>query len=81
MPTATPRYTRASELGEHAYCRRAWWLRQVQGVAPDNAAALAAGVAAHDAHGQTVRRAAALRRWVLVLAVVGLTLLALGLVR
>jgi hypothetical protein len=81
MSTPSARYTRASELGEHAYCRRAWWLRQVRGIPSDNVAALAAGVAAHDAYGRSVRRPAALRRWALVLLVVGLTLLALGLVR
>ena len=26
------RFISASELGEYAYCRRAWWLRAVQGV-------------------------------------------------
>lgn len=25
----------ASELGEYVYCRRAWWLRRIIGVAPD----------------------------------------------
>lgn len=26
------RFVSASELAEYAYCRRAWWLRAVQGV-------------------------------------------------
>jgi hypothetical protein len=26
------RFISASELGEYAYCRRAWWLRAAQGV-------------------------------------------------
>jgi hypothetical protein len=30
--TRPERFISASELGEYAYCRRAWWLRAVQGV-------------------------------------------------
>ncbi len=48
---------RASELGEYAYCARAWWLRRVQGWQPRNWTDLEAGVARHRVHGQTVRGA------------------------
>lgn len=45
---------RASELGEYAYCARAWWLRHVQGVESTNTAALQSGQAVHDRHGRAV---------------------------
>lgn len=73
------RMIRASEVGEYLYCRRAWWLRQVQGVTSAKAPQWAAGQAAHAAHGSAVQRAhtwARLARW-LVLA--GALLLALRL--
>ena len=31
-PVHEARFVSASELGEYAYCRRAWWLRAVEGV-------------------------------------------------
>jgi len=79
-PVEPPRRpVRASELGEHAFCRRAWWLRHERGVAPQSAARWAAGRAAHARHGHAVARAdrAARLGW-LVLAL-GVGLLVLGL--
>lgn len=78
-PPPPARYIRASELNAHAYCRRAWWLQQVQGVAPANAEALAGGLAAHAAHGRRLRSAARLRGWALLLLLVGSLLLAAAL--
>ncbi|WP_298816951.1 hypothetical protein [Chloroflexus sp.] len=45
---------RASELGEYAYCARAWWLRRVAGVEPDGAERRAAGTVSHARHGRLV---------------------------
>lgn len=56
------RLIRASEIGEYLYCRRAWWLRQVLGLASVNVREMAAGTAAHAAHGQRVGMAT-LMRW------------------
>lgn len=67
---AAPRVIRASELGEYAYCRRAWWLRAVQGYASSHVAELAAGTALHERHGWTVQLAAGLRWAALLLLVV-----------
>jgi hypothetical protein len=52
---------RASELGEHAYCARAWWLRKVRGTPSANTAALAHGTSTHAAHGRRIVLAAVLR--------------------
>jgi hypothetical protein len=52
---------RASELGEHAYCARAWWLRLVRGTPSANTAALARGEVSHSAHGRRVLLAVVLR--------------------
>lgn len=65
---------RASEVGEYAYCARAWWLRRVQHVESHNLAALQRGQAAHDHHGQAVAAYQTQRRWALLLA--GLAVLA-----
>jgi len=75
---------RASEVGEYAYCARAWWLRRVRGRQPRNWRDLDAGTSRHRAHGQTVRGAEWRQQaglWLLlaagVLACVGVALLAL----
>jgi hypothetical protein len=72
---------RASEVGEFLYCQRAWWLHHVQGHEPANEAARARGLDAHAAHGALVRRAARLRRLALLVAFVGLVLLAWAVAR
>ncbi len=61
------RIFRASEIGEYLYCRRAWWLHQVQGLESANAPAMAEGVEAHAGHGRLVGAAAALRAAALLL--------------
>ena len=68
------RFISASELGEYAYCRRAWWLRVVKGVTTaEQGSRFQAGHGAHRRHGVTLLVARAL----LVAAVVALAL-ALG---
>jgi hypothetical protein len=75
----------ASELGQHAYCARSWWLGRVKGYPSAHWQEMAEGRAAHQAHGRVVVRYHRLQRlaWVLLvvavlLAVVGLILLARG---
>jgi len=51
-PSRPDRFISASELGEYAYCRRAWWLRAVQGVTTQTEGKrFSAGHAAHRRHG------------------------------
>ena len=69
------RLIRASELARWAYCQRAWWLEHVQGMTPDNLAALAQGRVAHDEHARLVRRSERYRRLARVVALVGGVLL------
>jgi hypothetical protein len=51
---------RASEIGSHLYCRRAWWYRK-QGVESENRAELAAGTELHAQHGRNVLAAGLLQ--------------------
>lgn len=52
------RFVSASELGEYAYCRRAWWLRVVRGVTSDvQGERFQAGRDAHRRHADTLRLA------------------------
>ena len=68
---------RASEIGEYAYCARAWWLRRVQGVSTRNVASLQGGQHAHDRHGRAVAAYQTQRRLALLMAALaGLALLA-----
>jgi hypothetical protein len=66
------RIIRASELGQYAFCARAWWLGSVEGVPSANIREMDAGTSAHERHGQTVQLAVWLHR-------VGMVCLALGL--
>ena len=45
---------RASEIGQYAYCARAWWLARVKGHRSTNVAAMERGTAQHRAHGRAV---------------------------
>jgi CRISPR/Cas system-associated exonuclease Cas4 (RecB family) len=61
----------ASEVGRYVYCARAWWLQRVQGLAPENRAALERGSQRHTAHGRAVAavdRKTAWVRWLVALA-------------
>jgi hypothetical protein len=77
------RITRASEIGQYAYCARAWWLGSVEGLPSGHQQEMAAGEATHQRHGRGVRASLGLARLaytVLVLAmVVGLVWLISGL--
>lgn len=66
------RIIRASELGQYAYCARAWWLQRIAGIAPTNTQDLAAGTAAHQQHGRAVWLAGALRWAALALVLVAI---------
>jgi CRISPR/Cas system-associated exonuclease Cas4 (RecB family) len=52
----------ASEVGSYLYCNRSWWLDKIGGQQPANVEELALGEALHEAHGQTVARAARMHR-------------------
>lgn len=68
---------RASEIGEYLYCHRAWWLRHVRGHKSANVRELAAGTAAHAAHGRLVWMGYALQvASILLLAVAVIAFLA-----
>jgi hypothetical protein len=58
---------RASEIGQYAFCARAWWLQQVQNIASENVPAMTAGLAGHRAHGRSVVQAERLRELAFVL--------------
>lgn len=72
---------RASDIGAYTYCRRAWYLAQVRGVAHERPQQLAHGNEVHAQHGRRVRRAGRLQRvglWLAALGMIGV-LLALAL--
>jgi hypothetical protein len=73
------RVIRASEIGDYVFCRRAWWLKHVRGLRSANVRELAEGTAAHAAHGQRVKMAAALRVAALILFLAALLFFALSL--
>jgi hypothetical protein len=60
-------WIRASEIATYAYCRRAWWLRRVGGVAPQNVRQLKHGTQYHRQHGRKVQGAVWSRRLALAL--------------
>lgn len=66
MPENKP-VIRASEIGEYAFCHRAWWLHRVQGLESANRAQMHAGTTKHVEHGRAVQRADTTRRLAIVL--------------
>lgn len=68
---------RASELGQYAFCAKAWWLGSVDGVPSANVREMDAGQSAHEQHGQTVQLSTWLNRAGLALVAAGLVMLAL----
>lgn len=75
------KWIRASEIGNYVYCRRAWWLRETQGMKPRNTRALEAGTQYHRDHGRVVNRARlsrGLAYGLIFLAVMVLTIQLLG---
>jgi CRISPR/Cas system-associated exonuclease Cas4 (RecB family) len=53
---------RASEIGQYAYCARAWWFARVLGYRSANQAAMQQGTAQHREHGRSVVAYHRLRR-------------------
>ncbi len=51
---SSARVIRASELGQYAYCAKAWWLGGVMGIRTTNTRALEQGETTHRLHGQRV---------------------------
>jgi hypothetical protein len=66
------RLIRASEVGEYAYCARAWWLARVLGRERENVRELAAGRVRHVRHGQGIALAALLQQLGLILLLTAL---------
>ena len=68
---------RASEIGQYAFCARAWWYSRVKGYEPENIVELQQGVTGHRYHGKQVQGYHLLRRIGLGLVLLaGLALLA-----
>jgi hypothetical protein len=65
----------ASEVGQYAFCARAWWLGSVEGRKPIDFGAIEGGVRVHEGHGWRVALARGVRKlalWMLVGAVAAL---------
>ncbi len=69
----------ASEVGQYAYCARAWWLGSVEGNQPIDFGALEGGVRAHERHGWQVALARGVHKLAMwMLAAAGAALLVWG---
>ena len=72
----------ASEIGQYAFCPRAWFFRTVEKVEPLNVEALGRGTIAHERHGWQVLMARGLVKLALVsFAVAALLTVAWGITR
>jgi len=67
----------ASQVGQYAYCARAWWLGAVEGHQPADLSVVEEGTRVHERHGWQVALARRLRTVALVLLAVALLSLAL----
>lgn len=71
---------RASEIGEYAYCARAWWLRRVKGRSSANVASMQRGQARHRAHGRQVERYHLRQRLAIIVLLLAVALLLAGII-
>ena len=70
----------ASQVGQYAFCARAWWLDVVEGRQPTDLEALGGGTVRHERHGWQVFWARGFRKEALILFGIALaSLLAWGL--
>lgn len=67
---------KASEVGEYAFCARAWRMR-LDGYEPANREALEAGTRWHREHGRSVNRAGQLRKMATLCALLAIVVLTL----
>ena len=77
MAPRTRRVT-ASQVGQYAFCARAWWLGTVEKREPAYQARLDAGQVAHERHGWNVALARLGRRLALLLAAAAVLAIAFG---
>jgi hypothetical protein len=66
---------RASEIGQYAFCARAWWLGRVKGYRSANVVAMQHGTARHRIHGRAVEGYHWLRRVAVILLILAAVLL------
>jgi hypothetical protein len=76
--TSHRRLIRASEIGQYAYCARAWWLTQIKGYASSNQQTLAQGTWAHETLGRQIFLSVIARRIAFGLIIVAALLLILS---
>ncbi len=69
----------ASEVNEHAYCARSWWLSRVRGYRSAHVKEMSLGQAAHESHGRLVMRSSRVLRVAYVLLGLAVLVAALGL--
>jgi hypothetical protein len=77
MAPRTKRVT-ASQVGQYAFCARAWWLGAVEKREPAYQARLDVGQVTHERHGWDVALSRASRRLALVLATAATLALVVG---
>ena len=68
----------ASEVGQHSFCARSWWLGRVKGYRSVHREDMAAGRAAHRAHGHLVMRYHRLQRIAYVMLLLAAVVAALA---
>jgi CRISPR/Cas system-associated exonuclease Cas4 (RecB family) len=77
---------RASEIGEYAYCARAWWYKHIEQIEPPQPPPgspnrLEAGRVAHRRHGDAVAMSGVLRVAAAVVAIAALVALTLAILQ
>jgi CRISPR/Cas system-associated exonuclease Cas4 (RecB family) len=68
------RVIRASEIGQYAFCARAWWLGSVQGRPSSHQREMTAGEMVHRRHGREVRMTTQLTLLAYILLAMAITL-------
>ncbi len=69
---------RASDIGQHAFCARSWWLARVKGYPSAHLREMALGERAHRTHGRRVLRYYSMQRFALLLLLLAMWMGALG---
>ena len=80
MPWVKKRVIKASEINQYAFCPRAWWWREIEGIEPEDVERLSEGAKFHRRYSGHILVLERLRSWAWMLLIAAVCLIVVGIV-